>query len=397
MKKFWKDWKILSKREISAIKSLNYARKIILREIPNNKIIAIYVGGSLIRREMNYQSDVDTWTIVKDKKTLKRFDELDKKYRNSCKPPVSLSARSVLDLKKGKSRISKLEHLILIYGKPIDQNLPKKPETKADLKRRIEIFYGMFLPDYVNKIFSFSQLVNQVFWLVELEQSVKGKNPPTYSWKKLALSIKDKNHIIHFAIKFRKRKIKDPRSRARFIKRLRMYLRKLEYYVNTNKMAYYIIIRGPLGCGKSTISEKLSKKLGAKHFSIDRELDKFTTELENGYISQKSFFKANEVIVPKAKSILKLNKPVIFDGNFYWKSQIDDLISKLDYPHYVFTLKAPLKLCIERDFKRQKPHGKDAAEAVYKKSTEFSYGKIINATKNIDKCVEDILSYLPKP
>lgn len=63
------------------------------------------------------------------------------------------------------------------------------------------------------------------------------------------------------------------------------------------------------------------------------------------------------------------------------------MIRRLRYPHDVFTLKAPLKVCVERDSKRKNPHGKDAAKAVYKKSTEFDYGKIIDATKPLSDIV----------
>ncbi|MFH2018892.1 MAG: AAA family ATPase [bacterium] len=161
---------------------------------------------------------------------------------------------------------------------------------------------------------------------------------------------------------------------------------------------YYIIIRGPLGSGKSTISEKLSKMLGAKHFAIDRVLEDHDLEesKEDGFISQESFKKANEIACKEAIPVLKEDKPIIFDGNFYWKSQIDDLIKRLDFPHYVFTLKAPLEVCIERDSKRDKTHGKDAAMVVYKKSTEFTYGTEIDVTKNIDECLNEILTYLPE-
>jgi len=165
-------------------------------------------------------------------------------------------------------------------------------------------------------------------------------------------------------------------------------------------MAYFILIRGSLGIGKSTIAKKLSKVLNAEYFAVDRILDEYdlTKEWEEGYISQKSFLKANEIIASKAKKFLDKGKPVIFDGNFYWKSQIDDLIKKLNYPKYVFTLKAPLGVCIERDSKRKKVHGKDAAEAVYKKSTEFDYGVIIDISKkSVDQAVKEILSYLPRP
>ena len=163
-------------------------------------------------------------------------------------------------------------------------------------------------------------------------------------------------------------------------------------------MSYYIIIRGPLGCGKSTLAERLSKILKAKYFSVDRVLDDYhlTQEKEAGYTSQRSFMKANEIIALEAQRILKKGKPAVFDGNFYWKSQVEDLISRLDFPHHVFTLKVPLEVCIARDAARKKTHGKDAARAVYKKSTEFDYGTNINVNRPLDVCVKEILSYLAK-
>ena len=164
-------------------------------------------------------------------------------------------------------------------------------------------------------------------------------------------------------------------------------------------MTYFVLIRGSLGIGKSTIAKKLSKALNAGYFAIDRILDEhsLTKEREEGYISQKSFLKANEIAAPKAKKFLDKGKPVIFDGNFYWKSQVEDLTKRLNYPNYIFTLKAPLGVCIERDSKRKKAHGKDAAEAVYKKSTEFDYGTTIDiGKKSADQAAKEILSYLPK-
>jgi len=161
-------------------------------------------------------------------------------------------------------------------------------------------------------------------------------------------------------------------------------------------MSFYLIIRGPLGCGKSTIAETIAKKIGAEYISVDRVLDEhdLIKDREEGYISQKSFKKANELIVPEAIKVLKQGKPVVFDGNFYWKSQIDDLISKLDFPHYVFTLKAPLEVCIARDKARKKTHGEDAARAVYAKAIEFDYGQVIDINRPLDVCINDILIFL---
>lgn len=161
-------------------------------------------------------------------------------------------------------------------------------------------------------------------------------------------------------------------------------------------MNYFIIIRGPLGSGKTTMAKKLSEILGGKYFAVDRILDKYnlTKDKEDGYISQKSFFKVNEVLIPKAKKFLDKNIPTIFDGNFYWKSQIEDLIKKINAIHFVFTLTAPLEICIKRDKERNKTHGDDAVKAVYKKSTEFDFGTVIDVTKSENDAVEKILHYI---
>lgn len=163
-------------------------------------------------------------------------------------------------------------------------------------------------------------------------------------------------------------------------------------------MSYYIIIRGPLGSGKSTISNELCKRIHAEHISIDKVLDEhnLTKDKEEGYISQKSFKKANKIIIPKIKEILNKGKPVIIDGNFYWKSQIDDLIEQLKYPHYVFTLKTPVEVCIDRDVQRGKTHGENNVRVVHKKSTEFTYGTVIDMMQPFEKAIKEIISYLPK-
>lgn len=160
------------------------------------------------------------------------------------------------------------------------------------------------------------------------------------------------------------------------------------------KSVQYIVIRGPLGCGKTTLSEELAKLLNAEHIAYDRILDEFelTEDKEEGYISQKSFFRANEIAFERAKNFLDKGKLVIFDGNFYWKSQVEDLISKLkDYSGKVFTLKSSLETCIDRDSKRKKVHGPIAAKVVHKKSTSFSHGIVIdNDGKSVKQTIDEI-------
>jgi predicted kinase len=160
-------------------------------------------------------------------------------------------------------------------------------------------------------------------------------------------------------------------------------------------MPYYVIIRGPLGSGKSTVAARLSKTLKGRHISIDRILASHGLEddHEDGYISQKSFVKANAIAAARAKKIMKSNIPVVFDGNFYWKSQIEDLIDRMDCRHYTFTLKAPLRLCIARDSMRKKPLGKKATAMVFKKTTSFDYGIGIDATRTVECITKEMLSH----
>lgn len=163
-------------------------------------------------------------------------------------------------------------------------------------------------------------------------------------------------------------------------------------------MSYFIIIRGPLGSGKTTISKELATSLQAAYFNIDQIIDEHSLngDREDGYISQKSFLQANEIIIPEIEKTLSQNIPAIIDGNFYWRSQIDDMVAKLPFKHYIFTLKAPLELCIERDSKRTKPHGEVAAQVVYAKTTEFDVGEIIDASQSIEKSTAEIKTFIDK-
>ncbi len=164
------------------------------------------------------------------------------------------------------------------------------------------------------------------------------------------------------------------------------------------KMSFTIIIRGPLGIGKTTISKKLAKILHAKYFSIDAVVDRKSfdmTKSKDGFISEESFTRANELILPKAQKALHLNRIVIIDGNFYRKKALLNLIKKLKCETFVFTLKAPLSVCIARDKKRLKPLGRGAATVVYNKTTEFNYGTIVDTKNNNAKStVKIILKHL---
>ena len=165
-------------------------------------------------------------------------------------------------------------------------------------------------------------------------------------------------------------------------------------------MSYYIIIRGPLGSGKSTISEKLAQLLDAKHVHIDEVLEKYGLDKmppDAPCIPAENFIKANEIVLPEAKELLSGGKVVIFDACFYHKEVIEHLVKNLPYEHYIFTLKAPLELCVQRDSERSKTHGEGAAWAVHSLVSRFDYGTNIDVTGGLEDTIKAILSHLPTP
>jgi len=152
-------------------------------------------------------------------------------------------------------------------------------------------------------------------------------------------------------------------------------------------MVYYVIIRGPLGVGKTTISGRLAQKIGAEHISIDQILDDRGL-WDSGQLSE--FLAANAFAVEQARGFLDGGTPVVFDGNFYWQAQIQDLVARLKFRHYVFTLSAPLSVCIERDGRRDLSHGSEAATEVYAKTTAFDWGIRVDANRPVERVVDEI-------
>lgn len=240
-KEFWRDWKRKTKLEKAAIKSLKSGKKIILKNIPGDQIIAIYVKGSFPRRELNKRSDVDLVTISKSTRQLSRFKMLEAKYGKEIFPKVELGGYSIWELKTGKRSKAKgvkkdrpgtsriLKHFgqyKLIYGKPLDTtNFPRKSNLH-DLKSMITVFEENFIPSLKKKEMAFQTIIKQTFWLTENEQRYKGKSTP-HNWKALNMSIKDPKHIIHYAYLYRKNPTKDKKLRSAYIQKLKSHLNKL--------------------------------------------------------------------------------------------------------------------------------------------------------------------------
>lgn len=171
--------------------------------------------------------------------------------------------------------------------------------------------------------------------------------------------------------------------------------RLINLWLRKEFMSYFIIIRGPLGSGKTLIARRLAGVLDAEYVSIDSLLKKNGLDKITGRcIPLKNFIKADELILANVKSILKQGRIVVFDGNFYHKGHIEHILQRLGKPYFVFTLFCHLETCIIRDRTRKKSYGEGATSAVYFLVSKVKYGIPVDAEKNPDSVLKKILVYL---
>ena len=164
-------------------------------------------------------------------------------------------------------------------------------------------------------------------------------------------------------------------------------------------MSCYIIIRGPAGVGKTTVTSDLAKSLHGFRISIDSIL----VQHGLGYIPgdpcvpEHKMLAANKIAVPVAQRKLATGQLVIFDGNFYHKSQIEDLVAALGFPFFVFTLKADLETCLARNKVRAVLLHEQGVKDVFDLVSKFDYGTVVDTNnKTIEKVVRDIMVHLSK-
>jgi len=164
-------------------------------------------------------------------------------------------------------------------------------------------------------------------------------------------------------------------------------------------MSFYVIIRGPSGVGKTTISKNLAKKLQVEVIHYDKIMKNLGFEyiLGDKWIPLYKFIEADKIMIPNFQHKIGKGTNLILDGNFYHKEQIDDLIKNLDFPHVIFTLKSRLDECIKRDKTRTGEIGEQRTADVFKLVSAFDCGIIIETNnKTPADIVKEIISYLPK-
>lgn len=163
------------------------------------------------------------------------------------------------------------------------------------------------------------------------------------------------------------------------------------------KMAFFIILRGAAGVGKTTVGQELARALHGECLHIDKILEKNKLGYVIGekLVPEENFFKINNLICPHIKKQLQQGTSVVLEGNFYHKSQIEDIAEKVGGRFFVFTLEASLEECVRRDAKRN-PIGRKRIMDVYKLVSSFDSGIIVDTNgKNPAEINKEIASYLP--
>jgi predicted kinase len=156
-------------------------------------------------------------------------------------------------------------------------------------------------------------------------------------------------------------------------------------------MGYLVIVRGPLGVGKSVVARRLARRLGGRYISIDEILEHHALEeWSHGYISLRSFLRANELAARLARTALRRGTPAVVDGNFYYRRQVDDLARRLRVPWLVFSLHAPLRECLRRDARRTPSFGAGAVRAVFHKVARVAVGQPVGATRPVGPIVTEL-------
>ena len=141
-----------------------------------------------------------------------------------------------------------------------------------------------------------------------------------------------------------------------------------------------IIIRGPLAVGKSTVAKIIVEKMGGLYISVDQVLEEYGLDKasDGEGIPLTNFLKSNEIIIARAQQAHAHGKPVVIDGNFYHKPQIEKLVDALGEQTLAITLKASIETCLVRDAAREQSYGEDATRVVHMFVSAFDYGVIIN-------------------
>ncbi len=232
---FWENWENINSIEEKAIKSIIKARELIIKSVPKKALVAIYIKGSFVRREMNRASDVDIVPIVTENKYEGPVFETNiPEIQPACVVPLS-----IVELKENKLLsekeynpdlraepdlfVLKLEEYKIIYGNQLNpKEYPTRPKEQILDDEKYKIKNG-YIKAYKEGKIELPALIKEFFWLIELEQEIKG-NKVKHSFVGIAESVNNKEHIIYDALEIKNNNYTDKTKENIFISKLEKYL-----------------------------------------------------------------------------------------------------------------------------------------------------------------------------
>src|SRR3989344_4316729 len=157
---FWTHWEKITPLEKLAIKAINLAMKLIIKSVPAKALVAVYIKGSFVRREMKKGSDIDIVPIVTENKYEgKVFSVNSPKIFPAMVIPLSLwelknnklftKGSHNPDLRAKPDRLlSHIKECKLIYGKPLNTKEFKIGNNTTALKDEIEVVRKGYIKQY---------------------------------------------------------------------------------------------------------------------------------------------------------------------------------------------------------------------------------------------------------
>ncbi len=235
----WQTWKDITPIEQNAIDAVIRARELVIASLPTDRLVAIYIKGSFVRREMKEESDVDMVPIVvgnEDQNPIWQVN--DAHIAPVMVVPLSLwelqhnelfsKSDEVIDLRAKPDALLWDFHagvLMRIYGNPLDLKMFSARTPLRAFIDEIAVIRDGYVPAYRGGRMTFSTLLKEVFWLTKFEQSMKGAQP-SHSFDAIAHSVTDQKHIIHQALELRTHP--DESKQESFIRELEQHLAYLQ-------------------------------------------------------------------------------------------------------------------------------------------------------------------------
>jgi predicted kinase len=147
-----------------------------------------------------------------------------------------------------------------------------------------------------------------------------------------------------------------------------------------------ILIDGPMGSGKSTLSKILQRKINSALLSMD-VIKKFLNDFQNAEKSSKRFAKY-EITSMISQSYLKKGISVIIEQSLGDKKSINLLLKNAkpkNIRSFIFKIDAPLEVRIRRVIKRDKQNKKELISKILKDNNsfknDFEYDAVYNTSE----------------